>query len=123
MRRSVRLPAGSLRWERFVKSSLASSIVGFMSGGNEGSLPDCKASRETSTSLVCNAAALVSDRNARRGARGPEERMGQQKGEPTSPLSSLKLKITLEPLTVFLTTSEATQPSVVSGCHALVPTS
>lgn len=41
----------------------------------------------------------------------------------TSPFSSLKVKITLSPSTCFFVTSEATQPSVASGCHALVPTS
>lgn len=45
------IPAGSLRWDRFVKSSLASSIVGFIKGGSEGSFPFCRASTETSTVL------------------------------------------------------------------------
>ena len=47
------LPAGSLRCERFVRSSLASSIVGFINGGSDGSLPDWRASSETSNVLVC----------------------------------------------------------------------
>jgi hypothetical protein len=38
-----------LRCDRLVKSSLASSIVGFIKGGNEGSLPFWRASIETST--------------------------------------------------------------------------
>jgi len=41
----------------------------------------------------------------------------------TSPLSNWKTSETFEPSTVFLITSEATQPSVGSGCQALVPTS
>ena len=41
----------------------------------------------------------------------------------TSPLSSLKTSLALPPSTDLLTSSEATQPSVASGCHALVPTS
>lgn len=32
-------PAGSFRWDRLVRSSLASSIVGFINGGSEGSEP------------------------------------------------------------------------------------
>ena len=38
------IPAGSLRWDKFVKSSLASSIAGFIKGGREGSFEFCKAS-------------------------------------------------------------------------------
>lgn len=30
------IPAGSLRWERLVRSSLASSMEGFINGGNDG---------------------------------------------------------------------------------------
>ncbi len=41
----------------------------------------------------------------------------------TSPFCSLNTRATLGPRTSFLTTSEATQPSVASGCQALVPTS
>jgi len=33
------VPAGSLRCERFVRSSLASSMAGFIKGGRFGSLP------------------------------------------------------------------------------------
>ena len=29
------IPAGSLRWDKFVKSSLASSMAGFINGGRE----------------------------------------------------------------------------------------
>lgn len=47
------VPAGSFRWDKLVKSSLASSMVGFISGGNEGSLSFVKASSEISTLLVC----------------------------------------------------------------------
>jgi hypothetical protein len=47
------LPAGSLRCDRLVRSSLASSMVGFIKGGSDGSLPDWRASRETSSVLVC----------------------------------------------------------------------
>lgn len=41
----------------------------------------------------------------------------------TSPFSSWSSSRTLSPSTVFLTTSDATQPSVGSGCQTLVPTS
>lgn len=41
----------------------------------------------------------------------------------TSPLSRVKTSFTLSPSTDLCETSEATQPSVASGCHALVPTS
>ena len=50
----VDLPAGSLRCERFVRSSLASSMVGFMSGGSDGSFPDWRPSKETSCFLIYN---------------------------------------------------------------------
>jgi len=49
----IYVPAGSFRWERFVKSSLASSIAGFMSGGREASLPFCRASSEISADFTC----------------------------------------------------------------------
>lgn len=42
------VPAGSLRWDRFVKSSLASSMVGFIRGGRDES-PFWRASAVTST--------------------------------------------------------------------------
>ena len=41
----------------------------------------------------------------------------------TSPFSSLKTSFTLSPAICLSVTSEATQPSVVSGCHARVPMS
>lgn len=41
----------------------------------------------------------------------------------TSPFSRVKTSFTLSPSTDLWETSEATQPSVASGCHALVPTS
>ena len=46
------LPAGSFRCERFVKSSEASSIVGFIKGGKFELLSSDKASRVVSTVLV-----------------------------------------------------------------------
>lgn len=123
------VPAGSLRCERFVKSSLASSMVGFINGGREGS-PFWRASTANSRVLVC-----------RREEHGQRQRYGwmdvprgrvswqrqQHRGflisKRTSPFSNWKTSDALSPLTVLLTTSEATQPSVASGCHALVPTS
>jgi hypothetical protein len=42
---------------------------------------------------------------------------------PTSPFSSLNTSFTLSPAICLSETSEATQPSVVSGCHARVPMS
>lgn len=47
------LPAGSLRWERFVRSSLASSIVGFIRGGREALFACVNASSVASIDLVC----------------------------------------------------------------------
>jgi hypothetical protein len=41
----------------------------------------------------------------------------------TSPFARAKTKKTLSPSTFFEVTSEATQPSVASGCQAFVPTS
>lgn len=41
----------------------------------------------------------------------------------TSPLASWKTSVTFSPSMFFCSTSEATQPSVASGCQALVPTS
>lgn len=46
------LPAGSFKCDRLVKSSLASSMDGFINGGSE-SLPFSKASSETSTVFSC----------------------------------------------------------------------
>lgn len=51
--RSRGLPAGSFKCERFVKSSLASRMVGFISGGKDSSLPPSRASRLTLTSFSC----------------------------------------------------------------------
>lgn len=50
------VPAGSLRWERFVRSSLDSSSVGFMSGGREPLLSSCKADNVVSTVFDLGAA-------------------------------------------------------------------
>jgi hypothetical protein len=48
------LPAGSFKCERLVKSSEASNIVGFMSGGSFGSLPSAMAASVVSIDLVCS---------------------------------------------------------------------
>ena len=40
---SAGLPAGSFKYDRFVRSSLASSMVGFMSGGRLGLESSCSA--------------------------------------------------------------------------------
>jgi hypothetical protein len=42
-----------LRCERLVKSSLASSMAGFINGGRDGSFPDWRPSRDTSSFLIC----------------------------------------------------------------------
>jgi hypothetical protein len=110
------VPAGSLRWERFVRSSLASSIVGFIRGGRRGSSPLCRASTETSMVFDWSNP-HVRQLVIRIIARGPEVR------EHTSPFSSWKTRLAFSPLIVLLTSSDATQPSAASGCHALVPTS
>ncbi len=58
-RREV-LPAGSLRWDRLVRSSLASSMVGFISGGSDGwLLLLARASAVTSTTLDYTCAGAV----------------------------------------------------------------
>ena len=49
----VFVPAGSLRCDRLVRSSLASSIAGFISGGRFGSLPVWMATSVVSTVLSC----------------------------------------------------------------------
>lgn len=46
------IPAGSFRWERLVKSSLASSIVGFINGGRS-PVPFFKSSTLRVTSCTC----------------------------------------------------------------------
>jgi hypothetical protein len=43
--------------------------------------------------------------------------------EQTSPFARAKTRKILSPSIFFEVTSEATQPSVASGCHAFVPTS
>lgn len=53
------LPAGSFKCERFVKSSLASSIVGFINGGNDASLPLSRAFRVSLTSFVCSKRQMI----------------------------------------------------------------
>jgi hypothetical protein len=46
------IPAGSFKCERFVRSSLASSMAGFISGGRFGSLPSLMEASVVSTVLV-----------------------------------------------------------------------
>ena len=46
-----------------------------------------------------------------------------KQGKQTSPFARAKISIILSPFAVFETTSDATHPSVASGCHAFVPTS
>lgn len=114
------LPAGSFRCERFVKSSLASSIVGFIKGGSFELLESARASSVVSIDLVCHHAlrqlweiiqSLTWSETATDG------------GHLTSPFASVKTSVILSPFADFEVTSEATQPSVASGCHAFVPTS
>lgn len=89
-------------------------MVGFIKGGSEGSLPLCKASAETSTVLVLKIhVASVAGQQAD----------GDGELLHTSPFSSWKTSLALVPSIVLLISSEATQPSAASGCHALVPTS
>jgi hypothetical protein len=57
------------------------------------------------------------------GGGGAKRADGGADGGHTSPLSSLKTSLTLSPSICFSETSEATQPSVTSGCHARVPMS
>lgn len=111
MGKALNVPAGSFRCERFVRSSLASSMAGFISGGRFASLPVWMAKMVVSTDLVC-----AVHRQPQCPSRLPVR-------EHTSPFSSLKTSFTLSPAICFSVTSEATQPSVVSGCHARVPMS
>lgn len=46
------VPAGSFKWERFVRSSLASSIAGFINGGRLELLSTCNSACVVSISLV-----------------------------------------------------------------------
>ena len=46
-------PAGSFKWDKLVRSSLASNIVGFINGGSEVSEPSWRAASVVSTVLVC----------------------------------------------------------------------
>jgi hypothetical protein len=47
------VPAGSFRWDRFVRSSLASSMAGFISGGRLSSLPVWMADSVVTTVFFC----------------------------------------------------------------------
>lgn len=49
----IGIPAGSFRCDKFVKSSLASSMAGFISGGREALLSSCKAATVVSMVFVC----------------------------------------------------------------------
>lgn len=91
-------------------------MAGFMSGGRFGSLPSWIAASVVSTVLVCGSPCQPCTPPGL-----PYRRGG--KGVHTSPFSSVKTSVTLSPATCLSVTSEATQPSAVSGCHARVPTS
>jgi hypothetical protein len=52
----VSIPAGSFKWDKFVKSSLASSMAGFISGGRFGSLPVLMPFKVVSTVFFCEVA-------------------------------------------------------------------
>ena len=53
------IPAGSFRCDRLVRSSLASSMAGFISGGRLGSLPVWMATSVVSTVLLCASSVRV----------------------------------------------------------------
>lgn len=55
--------------------------------------------------------------------RVPADSVAMPLDKLTSPLSSLKISLTLSPSTSFCSSSEPTQPSAGSGCQARVPTS
>jgi hypothetical protein len=55
------IPAGSLRCDKFVKSSLASSILGFIRGGSFGLLSSARASAVVSMVLVCRIIRVSTD--------------------------------------------------------------
>lgn len=111
------IPAGSFRCDKFVRSSLASSMAGFIKGGRFGSLPSCTAAKVVSTVFVCRALSVSQVHSSSLAA------AEQCSVQHTSPFSSLKTNLTLSPATCLSVTSEATQPSAVSGCQARVPTS
>lgn len=113
------IPAGSLRCERLVRSSLASSMAGFISGGRFGSLPSWMASSVVSTVFVCG----VDSQPMRSVGVDAALQHYSIAGRHTSPVSRVKTSVTLSPATCLSVTSEATQPSAVSGCQARVPTS
>lgn len=113
--REEAVPAGSLRCDKLVKSSLASSMAGFINGGSLSSLPVWMASRVVSTVLVCT----IHDQYPLPTGFAVH---GCGCGS-TSPFSRVKTSVTLSPAICLSVTSEATQPSVVSGCHARVPMS
>lgn len=46
------VPAGSFKYERFVRSSLASRIVGFIGGGRRGLESSCNAATVVSSARV-----------------------------------------------------------------------
>lgn len=52
--RGRRIPAGSFKWDRFVRSSLASSIVGFINGGRLESESSSNAAAVISTFFCCS---------------------------------------------------------------------
>ena len=68
------VPAGSFRCDKFVRSSLASRMVGFIRGGSEASEPFCRASKATST--------VFDYGRVRRGARETRTRKGRCSTSP-----------------------------------------
>lgn len=109
------IPAGSFRWERLVRSSLASSMEGFINGGKDGLFGSWSSACVVSTIFVYGCG------NGRSVLGSP--RSTWHWTTHTSPFSHKNSRITLSPSTRFSLTSEGIQPSVGSGCHALVPTS
>lgn len=107
-------PAGSFRWDKFVRSSLASSMAGFIKGGRFGLLSTCSSACVVSTVFVYTSDTRISSLGDLYQSIGVKQ---------TSPFSNVNTSCTLSPSTNFSVTSDATHPSVGSGCQARVPTS
>ena len=86
-----RIPAGSFRCERFVKSSLASSIAGFISGGRSAFESSSRSARASSIVFVCTCSSQL--------AASSQNWVSQ--GVLSTHLSVLQLKDELELVAIF----------------------
>jgi hypothetical protein len=77
------VPAGSFKWDRLVRSSLASSMAGFISGGRFSSLPVWMADSVVSTDFFCEC--IVSCALSRGQSRSVGVPRRSRAGTPASP--------------------------------------